>query len=153
MNNDFIAYVLPLITLFGLGISAVVNPNITGYVVGGDRETNDFVNATINIFTSEGVVLPADATIIVYLDDRSASMSVDRFIKLTGGRYDYRDGELPQINYSGLGYTGNHNYLLKLSDFGLGEVSFRSSHDLKVIVIYNGKVISESSDNVKRTNQ
>lgn len=151
MNKNFIAYILPVITLLGIVIFAFLNPNITGFAVGGDQEAKDVVNATIKIFTSQGVVLPRDATVIVYLDDKSAFMSVDKFISLSNSRYDYKNGRLPQIDYDGPGYTGNYNYYLAISEFGLGEVAFRPTHDLRVIVMYGGKVISESSQKVKRS--
>ena len=150
MNKTFIAYILPIITLFGLVLYAFLNPSITGFAT-GDPSPKDTVNATINIFTSQGIVLPADAIVTVYLDEISASMGVDRFIRQSGGQYEYKQGKLPEINYVGPGYTGDYNYFLKLSDFGLGEVLPRDTHNLKIVVSYNSKVISESSSQVKKT--
>mgnify|MGYP001559786923 CR=1 FL=1 len=149
MNKNLIPYILPIITLFGLLVFAFLNPNITGFTVSNEVH-NDVINATISIYTSQGLILPWNATVIVYLDDKNASMGVERFIKQSGGQYDYKQGRLPEINYIGPGYTGNHNYFLELSDFGLGEISPKSVHILKIVVTYNDIVISESSSKVKK---
>lgn len=149
MNKNLIPYVLPIITLFGLVVFAFLNPNITGFTVGNDVP-DGVINITIIIYTSQGLILPWNATVTVYLDDKNASMGVERFIKQNGSLYEYKQGKLPEINYDGFGYTGYHDYFLDLSYFGLGQASSKNEHDLRVVITYGDKVISEYSKKIKR---
>jgi hypothetical protein len=139
-KKDFLPYLLPLITLVGIAIFAFSNPEITGLAVANTDE----ISSRIRLDLSEGVVVPADAIVEVYLDDQRSSLSVEEFIEKTGEDFRYEDGVFVDIGYKGGGYTGNFVYRLGLEDFGLGEVDRKDSHVLRIKVVYGSQLISES---------
>ena len=147
MKKELLPYLLPIVTLIGLVIFAFANPQITGFAV---KELNDQVSAKVVIFTDSNVVVPKDSTVEVLLDDKLGVMSLENFIKKNGSWYELKNGGFPSINFYGEGYTGNHNYALDISEFNIGTVENKDVHTLKVRVMYNSKVISETVQEVAK---
>ena len=135
-------YLLPIISILLITIFLIFNPTITGLAV----KDNNF-DAKIKISTYEYLVMPGDAYAEVSLDNSSSTMTFKKFIEKTKGEYELRDGEFKDINYKGIGYGGNHEYFLPISDFGLNS-TLEEGKNLRVRVFYNNYLISESNTQI-----
>ena len=137
VNN--VSVVIPVISA-ALLLMFLIRPEITGLAVvpGG------VLQADIEVTTAEGVILPSPSLVEVNVGVEVSSMQIEAFISKSGQPYEIVDGEVPEIGYTGPGYTGNHTYSVPISEFGLGRKVRPGRHALGVKIIYDGVVISRS---------
>ena len=119
-------------------------PEITGFAVA----PAGIVNADIKVTTADGVVIPVDSVVEARIGDEVSSMPVSVFISKSGEPYELSEGHVPEIYYTGPGYTGNHTYIVPISVFNLTRKLNRGVNMLNVKIIYNGLVVSETETEV-----
>lgn len=136
-NKEFMPYLLPAVSILFVGIFLMINPSITGFSV-----KNQDYDATIKISTYEFAVMPENALVEVSLDDINSKMTFKDFIDKTGDEYELRNGKFEDIGFIGVGYGGNHEYFLPISEFGFN--SLEEGQTLIVRVYYENYLISES---------
>src|SRR3989338_2664847 len=120
MNRRMLSAAIPVLSVVVfLAVLYFTRPSITGLAV-YNPETPSLVEADVTLKTTALEIIPGNAAIEVWLDDRKASMLVRDFIEKTSLPSEIAQGELPDISYVGLGYTGNHVYTLPLSAFSIG---------------------------------
>jgi hypothetical protein len=163
-------YVLPVATLIALvfvfvGLGVGFGPGtdgsgITGMVVSGGagnagnadevKVIGGSVSADIRISAPADQVMPAGSVVAVYITDaaakpgninRSASLGIEDFIRISGKPFKRADGQLYAINYSGPGYVGQ-NHTVPLSEFGIDRLLPAGSYTLRTEVSYEGKTIT-----------
>ena len=76
--DKFLPYLLPVITILGLGVFAFTNPEITGLAVANDKE---IVNSQVRVFLDENSMLPKGSDVVVILDGKESSMKLSEFIE------------------------------------------------------------------------
>ncbi len=135
--GEKISFVLPVLSIAILSLF-FLRPGITGFVIAPAR----VLNADIEVTTAEGVILPADSVIEVSVAGKNSSMPISVFIERSGGPYELVRGEVPEIGYSGPGYTGNHTYTVPVADFNLSMEMGRGMHVISVSITRNGTAIS-----------
>ncbi len=138
-----LSLVIPAISLAIVALF-FMRPGITGFVVA----PGGMVSADIKVTTADGVILPEDSIIQISLGERRSSMPISSFIGKSGGQYDLVDGEAPEIGYSGIGYTGNHTYMVPISQFNISREILSGTYRIMVRIIHNGTVISEDVEDV-----
>lgn len=135
-------YALPIASIFIIAGFLISNPSITGFAV---RE-NDY-NMMIKISTYDFAVVPEDSVVQVSINDISSQKTFKEFIELSKGEYELIDGKFENINYEGMGYSGNHDYFLPISEFGFDNLKRGDLVNIKVY--YENYLISESSVPIK----
>jgi hypothetical protein len=135
--------IIPIISA-ALLFLVILRPGITGFIVMG----SDVVDASIRISTADGVILPKESVVEVSIGDRTASMPVEDFISGSGKAYELIEGDTPELHYSGLGYSGNHTYVLPLSDFNISREIGKGPSVLWVRLYYRDYLISEDREEV-----
>ncbi|MBS3149779.1 hypothetical protein J4455_03765 [Candidatus Woesearchaeota archaeon] len=139
--DKFLPYLLPVITILGLGVFAFTNPEITGLAVANDKE---IVNSQVRVFLDENSMLPKGSDVVVILDGKESSMKLSEFIEKSGGFKEIKNAEIKEIAYVGEGYIGENVYDVDLKEFNLGMVDKKKEHDLVIKVIYNNHVLLEN---------
>ena len=142
---DSRVYILPIVTAL-IFIFLFFNSRFTGIITG--KPENFRISANVSITISQDGFIPYNSYVVVYLDGEKRLMSIDKFIKSTGEKYDYRKGRLEEINYTGFGYAGPHTYSLDLSMFGFDNVVSSGEHNLTVEVMYKNFVISHYTEKI-----
>lgn len=135
--KKFMPYLLPLVTILVVAGFLLFDPGITGFAI----QDQDY-DATIKISTHEFIVVPEDTVVEVSLDDISSTMTFKEFIEKTNVEYELVEGSFKDIDYSGYGYSGRHEYFLPISEFGFD--SIEEAETLRVKVRYRNYLISES---------
>jgi len=141
--KEKISVLLPVLTITAL-LVIFARPQITGFVVG----PGSVLSADIKITTAEGVILPADSVVTATLSEESSSMPVSMFVSKSGGAYEFVNGNVPELGYDGWGYTGNHTYIVPLSEFNLTRALPGGEHSIGVKIEYNGYLISSTEERV-----
>ncbi len=139
MKNT-LPYILPVLTLFAFMVYAFINPQVTGFATINKVQ----VSSDIRLNLDPNVVMPADSLIIVTINDQESNMTLEDFIKKTGREYSYEQGSFPELNYEGMGYTGNYTYTLTLQDFNLGLLEQSDQYLLEIDIVYGDYLISHS---------
>ena len=134
-----LSFVVPAISAAIIAL-VLMRPEITGFAV----SPGGIMQAGIMVATAEGVILPRDSVVTISIDEEEASMPVSAFISKSARPYELVEGEVPEIGYEGLGYTGNHTYMVQLSEFDLARDLQPGTHTLTVKITYKGVVISAS---------
>ena len=147
-SNKTLPYILPLISVIAL-IFVFSRPDITGMLVspaGGE------VNAQIRVITSPDQAIPAGSKISVHIMgtdansgrdiERSASMTIEEFILLSGNEAERGDGIEPSVQHSGPGYAGSSNYTVPLSVFDIERGLPPGRYVIRTEVSHVGDVIS-----------
>ncbi len=138
---------VPLVSILVL-LSALyfLQPSATGLAVYSDVGEKE-INADVTLTTKEGEVLPKDAIIEAEVDSQKASMTVQEFILKTGQPYEAKRGNFSSMYY-GEGFSGNHQYILALSDFVLNRNIGRGEHTLRTRILYRNKVLYEKENKI-----
>jgi len=138
-NNmkQFMPYLLPAVSLLIIAGFLIVDPNITGFAV-----RDQSYDANIKISTYEFVVMPENSIVEVLLVDSLSKMTFKEFIDKTGDEYELREGKFEDIGFEGVGYSGNHEYFLPISEFGFD--SLEEGQTITIRVRYENYLISES---------
>ncbi|MBI2670500.1 hypothetical protein HYX18_00770 [Candidatus Woesearchaeota archaeon] len=147
MRKEFLPYLLPILSLIVLFAIFSFNPGITGFAV---KDVKERVSGNVVIFTDSNVVIPLNSIVEVSLDEKTSAIALKDFIDKNGSWYETKTGSLPDIGYYGEGYSGNHNYALSLESLNLGAVENKEFHTIKIRVLFNGKIISETTQEVKK---
>lgn len=145
MKKWILPYLLPIITLIGFTIYAFINPNITGFVTVDKVK----ISSDIRVKLDPNVVMPKDSIVVVSINGEEARLTLEEFIKKTSQEYRYEQGSFPELNYNGLGYTGDYTYTLTLDDFNLGLVDPKNEYLLEIDVKYKDYLISHSEEVIK----
>jgi hypothetical protein len=113
-------------------------------VVGGS------VSANIRLSAPAHQVMPTGSLVSVQITDasakpgninRSASLGIKDFIRISGKPFKREDGHLYAIDYSGPGYVGQ-NHTVPLSEFGIDRLLPTGSYALRTEVSYQGNTIT-----------
>jgi len=121
-------------------------PSATGLSV-YSPEGKQLVDADVTLSTKESEILPKDAVIEVWLDEKKASMPVSDFIIKTKQSYDIKKGNFSDLYY-GDGFTGDHDYRLALSDFNLDRNVEKGEHIFRTRIIYRQKILYEKEKKI-----
>ena len=138
-------YLLPILTIFGFIAYAFINPEITGFATVNQVK----ISSDIRVRLDPDVVMPEDSIVVVSIDGKESTLTLDEFVKKTGQEFKYEQGSFPELGYTGLGYTGNYNYILTLDDFNLGLVDPKNEYLLEIDVKYRDYLISHSEEVIK----
>lgn len=145
MKKDFLPYLLPIISIILVFGIVFFNPSTTGFVV---QQNKDKIDGKIMIYTDDQFVLPLDSTINISIDNQTASMTIQEFIKKNNTWFEIKTGHNNLAEYYGQGYSGNHAYSLDLSEFGLGFINQKDIHNLKVRIYHKEKILSETNESL-----
>ena len=139
---------VPTISLI-LIISAFlfIKPSTTGLTTFSPDESQN-VNADISLSTKIGEVIPPNAIVEIWMDDRKAEMTISEFIARTGQESELAQGSIPDFNFQGTGYTGDHIYQLTLADFNIDRNIEKGQHTFLTRIIYRGKILYEKQNNI-----
>jgi len=140
-------FILPVISV-ALVMVLLSRPGITGFMTAASAPSTSQIAANISVTIADDGFIPEDATVTVYLDERSASMGFGEFVARTGAGYSRVREEVPKINYDGYGYGGPYRYALDIAAFGIDASVARGSHKLVVEVSYGSYVISRSVQDI-----
>jgi len=138
-------YLLPILTIFGFIVYAFINPEITGFATVNQVK----ISSDIRVRLDPDVVMPEDSIVVVSIDGKESTLTLDEFVKKTGQEFKYEQGNFPELGYTGLGYTGDYTYILTLDDFNLGLVDPKNEYLLEIDVKYRDYLISHSEEVIK----
>ena len=141
--KEKISILLPVLTITVLFV-LFARPQMTGFLVGPES----VVSADIKITTAGGVILPADSLVTVTLGEEASSMPISLFIQKSGGTFEFVRGSVPELGYEGWGYTGNHTYIVPLSEFNMTRAVGPGEHSIGVKIEYSGHLISSTEEKV-----
>jgi hypothetical protein len=133
-----ISIALPVITIAVLFLF-LLRPEMTGFVT----ITGDVPEAKIKVTITEGVFIPENSTVYVITGQEISGMPISVFIEKSSEPHDLVEGQVPEIGYKGLGYTGNHNYIVPISEFNLSD-KIKGENIIEVKILYNGFVLSRN---------
>jgi hypothetical protein len=144
-----ISILVPIISVL-LIVAAIffIKPDITGLVVLEQDTNNKLVNADVTLKTKSSEVIPANAFIQIELDGKKAQMSVSDFIMKTGKPYKMGTGELPEFDFYGVGFTGDHSYSLTLADFNIDRNIGKGEHIFVTRIIYQNQILYEKQNSI-----
>jgi len=140
-------FILPVISV-ALVVAMLPGSGITGFMTAASAPSGSQITANISVAIADDGFIPEEAVVMVYLDERSASMGFGEFVARTGAGYSRVREEVPKINYDGYGYAGPYKYSLDISEFGIDASVARGSHKLVVEVSYGNYVISHSIQDI-----
>ncbi len=143
MNKTYLPYILPTISIIAIFVIALINPSITGSAITPFRKTSN-IASEVKITTNKEVVIPANAMVLVTLDNTTKNLTFSQFVKMTRKPYTVNYGKYQEINYEGQGYTGFYTYTLPISKLGLKQNKKLKNHELNVKLIYDEKVFVEN---------
>jgi hypothetical protein len=140
--------IMPVLSVVMVAV-LLSRPDITGLAVAKPSGAGaSEISANITVIIPEDGFVPEGSEVLIYLDDREASMGIADFINKSGASYDRGLGKIQSIGYEGYGFTGAHSYVLGISDFGIGASVEPGSHSLVVLVLYGKNIISRSSQTI-----
>jgi hypothetical protein len=146
MPYKIIPYILPMLTiLIVASLFIFARPAITGFFVAQKPS----LDAQIRITAAE--VLPENATIHIFLEKDNLLMKeiltsdISEFIRsYTQKNLQYIYGINHELNYEGYGFSGSNVFDIS-SDAG----ALKGQYTLKTEILYLGKVVSETEQEVK----
>lgn len=130
----FLPYLLPILSVLVLIVIFLIDPAITGFAT---RES--ILNVDVVLRTEEGEFLPRDAIVLVSLGDEVREIMVEEFINKSGGKFELLDE----------GYSGDYEYKLDISEFGLDNTLERGEYVLKIDVVYGDIVLSSDERTIE----
>jgi len=140
-------YILPIISIILIAV-VLFRPDITGLITGTGEPTNEIKHLTGKVRISVFEIIPEDSIVTVFLNDQGSGMPIKEFIEKSGGEYELKYGEVPEIGYEGYGYGGEHSYTLELSEFGLDLDLKPGEYTLITEVSYENFVISSTAEDI-----
>ena len=93
-------------------------------------------------------IIPKNAIVEVWIDDKQAEMTIEDFIMKTGQEYETKTSISDDGKYYGEGFTGNHFYQLELSDFDIDRNLGKGQHTFKVRIVSWRRVLYEKESNI-----
>jgi len=147
-KHTLTSILVPTISLI-LIISAFLflKPATTGLTTFSPDESQN-VNADISLSTKNGEVIPPSAVVEIWVDDKKAEMTISEFIARTGEESELEQGSIPDFNFQGIGYTGEHIYKLTLADFNIDRSIEKGQHTFITRIVYRGKTLYEKQNNI-----
>ena len=144
----YTSFLVPTLSLI-LIISAFLflKPSTTGLATFSPDESQN-VNADISLSTKNGEVIPPNALVEIWIDDKKSEMKISEFIARTGQQYDLQQGSIPDFNFQGIGYTGEHTYKLTLADFNIDRNVHKGAHTFITRIVYREKILYEKQNNI-----
>lgn len=147
-KHNTISILVPVFSiLIFMGAYFFMEPATTGLVVYSENQSK-LVNADVRLSTKESEVIPPNAIVEIQVDDKQAMMTVSQFIQKTGQEYDVRTGSLPEFDFHGKGFTGDHTYTLTLADFDIDRKIGKGEHKFITRITYRNKVLYEKENNI-----
>lgn len=134
--KKILPYILPIITVLLIFSVLLIDPELTGFAVFENKEV------MIELNTFKDLVLPENAELEVKINNESSKLTIKEFIERTGEDYELIEGEIEELNFSGIGYTGNQTYYLSVSEFGFENAYGK---DIEINVYYEDLLISSQS--------
>ena len=147
MKKDFLPYVLPIVTLIIVISIISFNPSITGFSI---KNSKYQVSGKVVVFTDSSIVIPKSSIVEVSIDNKTKSIGLSDFITKNGSWYEEKTGAYPNISYYGVGYSGIHSYSLDLKEFNFGVFDSKDTYNLRIRVLYNNNVLSETNQELKK---
>lgn len=132
-----ISILLPVLSIVVVAL-VFMRPEITGMVTA----PVNVLRAEIKVTTADGVILPRESVIELNIGNESSGMPISLFIEKSGVAYELAEGEVPEIGYSGLGYTGNHTYTVPISEFNISRRVGIGRSEIRVEITYDGSLVS-----------
>jgi hypothetical protein len=126
----------------------LIKPQVTGLAIYSPENIEKLVNADVILKTKANEVIPPDAIVQVNLDNRKAEMTINDFIMRTGTKFEVKQGELPEFDFYGDGFSGNHTYNLSLSTFDIDRNIGKGEHRFIIRIIYHNKILYEKEDRI-----
>jgi TusA-related sulfurtransferase len=147
--KKILSYLIPIASVV-IFISAYffLEPTTTGLVILEPGRQDPLVNADVSLTTKQQEVIPPNAVIEVSINNNRASMSIAEFIKKTGAPSEIAYGELPEFNFYGKGFTGDHEYKLTLDSFDLNRNLAEGEHRFTTRIIYQGNILFEKQNSI-----
>ncbi len=149
MKRNMIQFAVPVASvLIFLSAYLFLDGGATGLVVHDSNLTEQMVDADVLFETREGEVIPPDALIEVWIDNRKDAMTVAEFIRRTGKEYEIKQGELLEFDFMGKGFSGNHLYNLTLADFDIDRNIGPGEHRFLTRIVYRGQLLYEKENHI-----
>jgi hypothetical protein len=148
MIGELRPFLLPMVTFIVIAFVFFVRPEITGFIVSSPGRTEKILGAKIRVSIAKGGLIPEGSVITIYLNGQNSSLPIRDFMLKSGRIYNYTYGTLPQINYRGYGYSGEHTYSLDISEFGLNTNLKPGNYTLMTEISYENFVISHTMQNI-----
>ncbi len=134
--------------LIVIGFLSLSQPQITGFAVGNVSSGLRTLDASVSLQTFSGELIPDTSVVVVMLDARKAILPIKEFILRTGKPFNYTQGSLSSINYTGLGFTGDYLYTLSLSEFPIDREVKKGEHHLTMQIVYLQHVLFEKQEDI-----
>ena len=154
---DAFSLIIPIVSVIAIFSYFILSPNITGITGFVGMHQLQRIDAQILIASSQNQVIPEGSIIKVTLLERinnitqiqdEASMPVSEFIALSGLSHEILEGENKGISYFGKGYSGQYNYTVPLSSFGINTVMQKGDYFLETSLSYEKMIISTVRRNI-----